>query len=313
MRDADPISDASEAPDASATRARARRGLLWFGLGVALASAPIEVALLRSGEPFEAHPGLLFALIMVPGAVSLLVRLARREGFDDIALRVRGPHGRLALVLAWLLPVAMLALAYAASWATGLERFESPPGVPTTMGPVAAFGTTIVFTLVQATVFAAPGAAGEELGWRGYLLTRLVDADVRRPALASALAWGLWQLPLVLSGHYATGPYPALAALLFFASLVVQSYALAKLRLSSGSIWPAIFFRASWAAQLQGTFEAFTQGGLTPPRPSLWTGEAGLLVLAATTALTLAYVARPWPVRRSPAERPRRWMGLGDA
>lgn len=47
----------------------------------------------------------------------------------------------------------------------------------------------------------------EEIGWRGYMLTRLIDAGVLRPVLASALIWGLWHVPLVLAGVCAAGPF----------------------------------------------------------------------------------------------------------
>jgi uncharacterized protein len=297
-------------PSPDATSASARRGLLWFGLGVLLASAPLEVLIVRSAKPFEAQP-LFLALIAVPGGVSALVRLARREGFGDISMRV---GNRRALATAWFLPVAALGIAYGAAWATGLEHFEPPPRVLASMGTAtAAFAASFGLALVQGTVFGSLTAAAEEIGWRGYLLPRLVDAGVRRPALASGLACALWQLPLVLSGRYAPGPSVALSTLLFVAGTIAHAYALAKLRLGSGSVWPAIIFHASWAAQLQGSFEAFTAGSASPLRSSLWVGESGLLVVAATAALVLAYVMRPWPVRRTPNERSARWMGLSDA
>ncbi len=304
---------AADAKSSDASAAHARRGVIWFCLGVALASAPIEIALLRSPEPLEAQPGLVFALVAAPAAVSVLVRLLRREGFGDVSLRAGGAHGRRALLAAWLLPIAALALAYGVAWAAGLEHFERPEKVPPAWGTAGAFAAALAFSLVQGTVFGALGAAGEELGFRGYLLTRLVDARLPRPVLASAALWALWQLPLVLSGRYAAGPSPALAALLFALGLLAHAYALAKLRLASGSVWPAIIYRASWAAQMQGTFEAFTRGGGAPARPSLWAGESGLLVVAAAAALALAFTWRRWPLRHSPAERPTRTLGLGDA
>lgn len=305
-----PTPESPADPSPEAVRARARRGLLWFGLGVLLASAPLEAVLLRSGEPFAAQPRLMLALVFVPGAVSLLARLTLREGFDDISLRV---SDRRSLLTAWALPVAMLALAYGAAWATGLARFQTPGGVPASMGAGTAFALSLGFALVQGTVFTALGAAGEELGWRGYLLTRLVDAGVKRPVLASALAWAAWQLPLVVSGRYGLASPTALSATLFVVGLVAHAYVLAKLRLSSGSVWPAIIYRASWAAQLEGTFEAFARGDLTPARPSLWTGEAGALVVAGALALALLYTRHPWPLRRTPRARPAGSLGLGDA
>ena len=43
--------------------------------------------------------------------------------------------------------------------------------------------------------------AGEEIGWHGYMLTRLVDAGMAKPILTSGLIWGLWHVPLILGGY----------------------------------------------------------------------------------------------------------------
>jgi membrane protease YdiL (CAAX protease family) len=57
-------------------------------------------------------------------------------------------------------------------------------------------------------------AAGEEIGWRGYMLTRLIDARVPAPILTSGIVWALWHLPLVLGGGYPVASSPvAIAAL----------------------------------------------------------------------------------------------------
>ena len=33
---------------------------------------------------------------------------------------------------------------------------------------------------------------GEEIGWRGYMLTRLIAAGVPNAVLVSGVIWGLW-------------------------------------------------------------------------------------------------------------------------
>ena len=64
-------------------------------------------------------------------------------------------------------------------------------------------------------LFGTALALGEAVGWRGYMLTRLVDARLPRPVLLSGLIWATWHLPLVLSGQYAAGPYTVLSGVLF--------------------------------------------------------------------------------------------------
>ena len=40
---------------------------------------------------------------------------------------------------------------------------------------------------------------GEEMGWRGYMLTRLIDAEFSRPILISGLIWATWHVPIVIA------------------------------------------------------------------------------------------------------------------
>lgn len=63
-------------------------------------------------------------------------------------------------------------------------------------------GVMLVFGALDACKY----TAGEEIGWRGYMLTRLVDSGIKAPILISGLIWGLWHAPLILSGQYASGP-----------------------------------------------------------------------------------------------------------
>src|ERR671920_1528169 len=88
-------------------------------------------------------------------------------------------------------------------------------------GPALSLG----MTLVGATIFFAfsvvPGSAlGEEIGWRGYVLPRLQS---RMSALSASLLiapiWGLWHLPLWLTGDPVKTPT-------FFVPFVVGVFAL---------------------------------------------------------------------------------------
>lgn len=82
-------------------------------------------------------------------------------------------------------------------------------------------------------------AAGEEIGWRGYLFPRLYERIGALPAvLASGVIWGLWHAPVILLGYnYPTNPVVGLAAMCVLATGI--GAILAWLRQRSGSIWPA--------------------------------------------------------------------------
>jgi uncharacterized protein len=138
-------------------------------------------------------------------------------------------------------------------------------------------------------------AAGEELGWRGYMLTRLIDAGVPRPILASGLIWGLWHIPLVLAGLYAAGSSPVLSAVLLMVTATSFSYVLARMRLETGSIWPAIILHGAWNSIIQTAFDP-----ATAPGAKLWVGESG--ILTALTLVTAAFIFSwgRWTICRVP-------------
>jgi membrane protease YdiL (CAAX protease family) len=100
-------------------------------------------------------------------------------------------------------------------------------------GPALSLG----MTLVGATIFFAfsvvPGSAlGEEIGWRGYVLPRLQS---RMSALSAALLiapiWGLWHLPLWLTGDPVKTPTFYVA---FFAAVFPMSVLLTWVYNSTG-------------------------------------------------------------------------------
>jgi uncharacterized protein len=71
---------------------------------------------------------------------------------------------------------------------------------------------------------------------------------------------------------------------------------LARIRLESGSIWPAIIGHSAWNATIQGVFDFST----VPDPDSLWIGESGILVALATSGLAWLSVRGKWPMQRAP-------------
>jgi CAAX protease family protein len=119
--------------------------------------------------------------------------------------------------------------------------------------------------------------------------------------LVSGLIWGLWHVPLILGGMiYADSPSPVLAAALFMVSATSFAYVLARLRLETGSIWPAIVSHAAYNSIIQGAFDPATTGDGAP----LWVGmEAGILVALTLVVAAVVFSRGRWTIRRVPEAR----------
>jgi membrane protease YdiL (CAAX protease family) len=288
-------------PSAGSSRAdQARKGLLVFFAIVALGSGVFQGLILRSGKPIGTDPWLVYGLMWTPGLASIVARLVFREGFRDVSFRI-GRAGWKAIGLAWLLPLAIGFAAYGAAWVTGLARFEIPALAQlglSTLAPPVRFAVLLGLSLTLVSFLSLFSAAGEEIGWRGYLLPRLIEAEVPRPLLLSGLVWAVWHLPLILSGQYAAGPSRALSAVVFVLTVVGIGYVIGWMRLTTGSVWPAIVLHGVWNAVIQGAFDTSTKG------PSAWVGEAGLLVAALTLAAAWLLMRKAFPARRAPGEEP---------
>jgi len=130
------------------------------------------------------------------------------------------------------------------------------------------------------------GAVGEELGWRGFLLSRL-DQRVGRSksALAMGILWSLWHLPVFLFPDSPYASWPLTPALLTIAAFGVFMGALYYL--GSGSILPTILAHLSLNIVL-------AIGGAALSSPVLWwTSAIAYSAIAARLVRSNAVRNRP--------------------
>lgn len=277
----------------------ARRGLLiYFALLVPL-SAGFEWLMVT-------HTVLwVVPLMWTPTFASVVARLARHEGFADVSFHLGGRRGWQAVLFGLVFPLVIGLVAYGTAWTTELAQFV----IPTTgLTPKLLAGLTLPATLIfvlalliaatVGTVFSALLAIGEEIGWRGYMLTRLIDAGIPRPVLVSNLIWALWHIPMTLAGVYAAGSSPVLSAGLLLIGVLAIGHVIAWLRLNTGSIWPGIALHAAWNSMIQGPFDHATTG----PAATLWTGESGILTMLVLIIAALIINRRPWAMLRQTPE-----------
>jgi len=182
---------------------------------------------LRVGPSSVAHfPGLLGPLL---AAIAVTAMTGGRKALHELFGRMLrlGPHWAVKLMLA-LSPLALGAVACIAIVLFGkplppMAAFTHVPGMPEDW-PLAA----VLFAVVVVNGF------GEEVGWRGFLLERLLLTHGRlRATLVVALLWSMWHLPLFwLNTGMAAMVGPVLIGWLF--ALLCGAFVLAQVYLATG-------------------------------------------------------------------------------
>lgn len=130
---------------------------------------------------------------------------------------------------------------------------------------------------------------GEEWGWRGYLLPKLLKVMPVVPAvLLDGVIWGLWHAPLValLGFNYGRGyaGYPVRGILMMCVFCVVMGTILSYVTIKSRTVIPAIFGHgmlngiASFGIYLTSLQEPYNV--FLGPAPIGWIGMSGFILVA---------------------------------
>ncbi len=278
------ISTLASTPDTSITVQQARRGLTIFGL-LLLPLSIFGYWFYAMAEANNLPLGASIPIMLSPTIAAVITRLMQREGFADVSFKFGGRRTRRAIYLGVAVPLLVGGIAYSLAFLTGLVEFAPPtmPVIPPTASPILHLVLMLALTATLGTLVLLPTAAGEEIGWRGYLLPRLIQAKVPYPILLSGLIWAVWHLIPVFTAGYAAGPSPLLSALGLMIAIPAYGYLLAWMRLDTGSIWPCIVAHAAWNATINGGFDLATQG----ENARFWTGESGLLVVVTLVVVTV--------------------------
>ena len=169
----------------------------------------------------------------------------------------------IALVLA-ALPVGALLGVYPADFLnlSGaqqlLEQKGAAPGVlPVSVG---VFVASQIASLPVAAVLNVLPALGEEIGWRGWLLPKLMPLGTLPALLISGAIWGLWHAPVILLGYNYPDAPGWLALITMVGMCTVIGATFGWLRLRSGSVWPAALAHAAYNGAA-GTYLLFARAG----------------------------------------------------
>jgi len=229
------------------------------------------------------------AVYMFTPTVAALIMLlvVTREGSSKEGWKSLGLH-RLGLSVWWIAfgaPLLVSLVASAIVWATPLASFVVP-GIGT--------GGRLLGFLIQVVLFTLTFVLGEELGWRGYLLPKLLGGGQTRALVLVGLVWAAWHMPLIfLTPLYHSAGNRLIVLPLFVGSIVAGSFVFGYLRIYTGSVWPASIahsvHNAAW-----GTLGAFTATSSPVVINEYLVGDSGILIVVGTViaAILVGYILR---------------------
>ena len=262
----------------------------------------IEGGLILSGFRMTQLPAsygqlIVAAVMWVPALATVLtIKFVTREGFAIVNFRFGSWKPYLTSGL--LVPFCFVII-YGLTWLLGLgqpdwglEQFlatiRSTAGTDLPTMPSSALVLPVLFvvTLVIVPFINGLFGFGEELGWRGYLLPKLMVLGKLKAYLLLGIVWGLWHLPLIFIGFTYPGQ-PILGTLAFIALTITFGIYINELTLSQRSSILAGWVHGVFNSQKLGIWAL-----IFPTTNPLIGGFAGIVGIMVWLSLGL------WEMRR---------------
>jgi uncharacterized protein len=176
-------------------------------------------------------------IMLIPGAVTLIFRLARKDSLRDILKPLALGRSPKPYFFSIVYPLGFIAVCALVAMALSLATPNAKK-----------FHTLLPhFTLMNASIGILL-ILGEEYAWRGYLLPELARLKGSLFAtLAVGLVWAVWHAPLLycLATQLGTGD-PVRVCLVQMGAVLVFSFPFAYAYFQSGSIVPPMIFHWLW-------------------------------------------------------------------
>lgn len=191
-----------------------QKNLLWFllisfSLGWIFFLVPLLTG--APGTPARQTSSLILwsVAMWAPGIAAVLTtRFVDKKPLSALNLQKLGAWR--PYLWAWLLPFFLTIIAGVLTYLFGVGKLDlefsqirqamaqaSGPEVP----PILIIGLQSLVALTIGPILNTLFALGEELGWRGYLLVKLLPLGQGRAILISGVIWGIWHMPVILQGH----------------------------------------------------------------------------------------------------------------
>ena len=180
--------------------------------------------------------------MLAPAVAHLLTRLFTKEGFKNTYLGFQLKGNVRYYVASVVVKLAEATVVMFLIWGILMKGISLGDAFPMTDWQLQV--GTFLLQLAASIILFFP-AFGEEWGWRGYMMPKLMELMPKPVAiLLGGVIWGLWHAPLTISGHnFGTEYkfYPWLGILLMCLLCVLMNAFLTLLTERTKSIYPASF------------------------------------------------------------------------
>ncbi len=283
-----------------------RKGILAF-LAITFGITYLaEGALILSGFRFDGIPAIIgqyvvAAVMWVPAVAALItIRFITREKTSSIYLRF-GPSWKPYLATALLIPLAYL-ITYGLTWLLGLGAPDwqlnslysmiAASGVDMSTAPEPSMLLTSMFfiSLFIAPIINSIFGFGEELGWRGFLLPRLMPLGKWKAYLLLGIIWGLWHAPLIAVGFNYPGT-PVLGIVMMVLMTTALGIFINELTLRYQSAILAGWVHGVFNSQAYGIWRSLLFADTNPVIGGI-SGVVGIVVLTILGIATMLWFKR---------------------
>jgi membrane protease YdiL (CAAX protease family) len=260
-----------------------RKPLAWFIIIAFAISWPLFLStlLLPDLEPATrllATQGLWALGMWGPGFAALVATLiVAKQPFKSLRLNTLGP--KRFYLWAWLLPPVLVLLgglltvliktAQLDTEFTFMQQQLEAIGTQLPISPSMLVLIQIAQALLLGPLINIIFAMGEELGWRGFLLPKLMPLGQWKALLISGAIWGIWHAPAIAQGHNYPD-HPILGILLMTVFCILLGIIIGWMYLNTRSPWVAALAHGSinaWAGLpflfLKPGFDTVLGGALT--------------------------------------------------
>lgn len=276
-------------------------GISWLAEGILIGSG-----FRITGIPQMMGQYVVMGVMWVPALATLITtRWITHEPISTTGLCF-GKSWKPYAVTALIIPLCFL-VTYLLTWALGLGgtpdwqlknlydlAASAGADMSTAPAPQLLVPVLIISSLLAAPWFNSLLGLGEEWGWRGYLLPRLMPLGKWKAYLLLGVIWGMWHAPLILVGFNYPG-YPVLGIFLMILMTTGLGIFMNELTLHYDSAILAGWIHGVFNAQAYGIWRL-----LFPQMNPIFGGHTG--VIGSVVLLLLGLATIGWLARKTSNE-----------